>query len=527
MAITIINQKPSNSFHPVANPINLTVNSTNSGNCNFRYICDIYINNVRVFRDKLFPDPTTGYGFFQIARIIQDYSDMGLPLSTQTDAGFYNISSPSRPNSMLSIYCKIGEEYDSSTDCTGSVIQYLSLQTTNTFYSFNGGLNYEDFPSFNFNDYLFTAGAGYTDTKFLTNSPRLLDIGFDDSYYLNFYSLVKPTSDINIRVSINYKDGSIFGVDIPVTIPMLLNTYKHYRIAVGPYNINKLILSGPLTITQWVDNYTIQIIDKGFGPIQYKTEIFTFKLKQPTKYKTRIGFVGLLGNTEYFTFFHKNKKITDIERKNFKKVLNSNYAGNWSYKVGDRSDTTYAINAQDKHTVASYVNRDCPAWLSDLYLSPEVWVQKGPKTLCFWVYPEVISGGGIGGGGVINDNQLSSRIGPVLSGMTRMLFNVGKDHGFKVGDKFYCYPDNDPHYTDYNNIFTIIKLVGDDSLDVGVTFGIYSLTNYVSGFIVKKEDWTMIPIVPTDGTLEEQQRGSKPFVYTLNYMNAYQKTTLR
>ena len=59
MAITIINQKTSNAFYPAGNPINVTVNSNNSGNCNFRYICDFYINGTKVFTDKLFPDPTT------------------------------------------------------------------------------------------------------------------------------------------------------------------------------------------------------------------------------------------------------------------------------------------------------------------------------------------------------------------------------------------------------------------------------------------------------------------------------------
>jgi len=532
MAITVVNQKSSNTFHPVANPINVTVNSNNSGNCNFRYICDIYINGTKVFRDKLFPDPSTGYGFFQLARIIQDYADWGLPLSTQTTGGFYNIASNTRPNSMLSVYCKFGEEYDISTDCSGSVSQYLNLVTSNTFYAFNGVVDYEDFPSFDYTDYLLGQGSwgtGVNTEKFLTNSPRTLDIGYDDSYYLNFYSLTAPTSNafatyIAIRVTTYYKAGGTNVWDIPVTAAMTLNAYKHYRIAVGPYNINEFVGAGPFPITQWVYKYDVQLINS--SNLAAKSETFTFNLKTPTENKTRIGFVGLLGNTEYFNFFHRNKKMTEIERKNYRKTLNSNYSGVWSYRVGDRSETTYSIKAQEKHTVASYVNRDDSAWLSELFLSPEVWVNKGPKTLCFTVYPNQVFSYG-GGAGVDIEVPASARIGPIGSGTTKLFFRVGKDHGLQVGDQFYCYPDDNNLYVDYNNMFTVLALIGDDAVDCGVTYGIFSLTNYVTGFLVKSEPWVRLPVTLDDKSVEEKVRTSKPIEYTINYSMAYEKNTLR
>lgn len=523
MAVSIISNFTSAKFYPASNPINITVNSSNSGNCNFRYICDIYINGTRVFRDKLFPDPSTGYGFFQISRIVQDYMTYGIPATTLTTAGFSAIASAASPNTMLSVYVKIGEEYDSSSDCSGSVQQYLSLATSNTFYAFNGVIAYEDFPSWTYTDYLMGQGSwGATEyeTKFLTNSPRTMDIGYDDSYYLNFYSTTAPTvTDIVIEVTTYYKDGSTNTWEIPA---VATNNYRHYRVAVGPYNINKWAGTGPFPITQWIYKYDVKIINTAYGNPPAKSETFTFNLKVPTENKTRIGFIGLLGNTEYYNFFHRNKKSFDIERKSFKKVLQSNYSGSWTYQVGDRVDTTYAIKASEKHTVASYVNRDVPAWLQEMYMSPEVWVNKGPKVLCFHVYPETstTTSGGSGQG------DPTDRIGPVTSGTVRMLFWVGRDHGLEVGDQFYCYPDDNDSYIDYNNIFTVTN-VYDDYVDCGVTYGIYNLATYVTGFLVKQENWVRLPVIVTDNTVEEKERVSKPIEYTLNYMMAYPKATLR
>jgi hypothetical protein len=172
------------------------------------------------------------------------------------------------------------------------------------------------------------------------------------------------------------------------------------------------------------------------------------------------------------------------------------------------------------------VNRDASAWLGEMFLSPEVWVNKGPKTLCFVVYPNQTFTPG-GGAGVDIETPASARIGPIGSGTTKMYFRVGKDHGLQVGDSFYCYPDNNNLYIDYSNVFTVLALIGDDAVDVGITYGIFSLTNYVTGFLVKRENWVRLPITVDDKSVEEKVKTSKPIEYTVNYSNSYEKNTLR
>jgi hypothetical protein len=47
------------------------------------------------------------------------------------------------------------------------------------------------------------------------------------------------------------------------------------------------------------------------------------------------------------------------------------------------------------------------------------------------------------------------------------------------------------------------------------------------GIVQKKENWSILPIVISDNTVEVKQRTARPIEYTLNYRTAYQKTTLR
>lgn len=517
MAITIINQKTSNAFYPAGNPINVTVNSNNSGNCNFRYICDFYINGTKVFTDKLFPDPTTGYGFFQCSRVIQDYINNALPTTSQITGGVYSLASTGTPQPLVSVYFKFGEEYDSTSNCTGPVTQYTNLSTSNTFYVFNAALDYEDWPSYT--DTPYRLNWSTSERKFLTNSPRSIDIGFNESYYLDLIASSAPTNGTHvIWIRTRYFDGGYNDWTIPVGTQ---NAYKLYRIAVGPYNLNKYF-GAPFPITQFVKSYEVAIRNGSNYNLQY-SEQFEFKMRKPKAFETRIGFIERMGSVGYFTFYHRNKKSYAIDRKNYKKLLTSNYSGSWTYQVGDRSDTTYAINANETHAVSSFMNRNMSEYIAaDTFLTTDAWISDDPQCINFRVFPESYSGGSSGGG--VGDPQ--TRIGNPTSGGTKMLFWFEDVSDFSVGDSFYCYPNANATWVDYSNIFTIQSISG-NIVDCGLIYGIFNITNYAEGFIVKMKNWRRLPIVITDTTVEEKQKISKPIEYTINYQMAYNKNTLR
>jgi hypothetical protein len=457
MAITIIQNFTQNKFYPSSNPINCTVNSNNSGKCNFRYICDIYINGTKVVSDKLFPDPTSGYGFFQISRIIQDYIKTEAPKTSYSE--IWNLAANSAsPTSNLEVYCRFGEEYDSTTTCDGDILQYPNLLNSNTFYVFETAIDYEDFPTFNHNNYLF-ATSSQTGKLFLTNLRDDIDVSYNDSYFLDFISL----QTINASFS----------------------------CVVKTYNSSNTLLTTKTYTKSLVKYYTVQVNWSG----TQISELITFNVKAPNAFRTRIGFVGLKGGLENFTFYHRDRKTFNIERKNYERNLQSNYSGQWKYQVGDRGTTTYAIDAKESHVVSSYCSKEVSKWLYELWLSPDVWTYQEPKLYNFR---------------------------PFQDGLY-VKYWIDGEHGLAVGDNVLSFSDNE----DYVDQFSVVSVNG-NIVDFGLLYSVYGATMLdTCGWTQKIDTWSKLPIVPTDNTIEEKQRLGRPIEYTINYQMAYSKTTLR
>ena len=484
MAITIIQNFTQNKFYPSSNPINCTVNSNNSGKCNFRYICDIYINGIKVISDKLFPDPTTGYGFFQISRIIEDYIETEAPKTNYSE--IWNLAAlAASPTANLSVYCRFGEEYDNSVSCDGVILQYTNLQTSNTFYVFQTAIDYEDYPTFNYNNYLF-ATSSQTGKLFLTNLRDDIDVSYNDSYFLDFISLQTINASYSCVVKTYNSSNAIITTK---TYTKSLTSTKRYRLAVGPFDIN--YYEGLPVISPLVSYYTVQVNWAG----SQISELITFKVKAPNAFRTRIAFVGLKGGLEHFTFYHRDRKNYQLERKNYERVLQSNYSGQWKYEVGDRGTTTYATSAKETHIVSSYCSKEVSEWLYELWLSPEVWTYQEPKLYNFRPFQDGIY----------------------------VKYWVDGEHGLVAGDNVLSFSDNE----DYVDQFSVVSVNG-NIVDFGLLYSVYGATMLdTCGQVQKLTTWSKLPIVPIDNSIEVKQRLGRPIEYTLNYQMAYSKTTLR
>ena len=483
--ITIIDQKLTNSFHPVNNPINMTFNSNNSGKCSFRYICDIYVNGVKVFRDKLFPDPSTGYGFFQLNYILSDYIENLIP-KQQEDLVLNVASSATTTRSVNSVYVIVGEEYDSTSNCSGAVAQYLGLSTSNVFNVFNGVLDYEDFLSFDYTKYL----TGYDPTVtalFLTNSPKDIEVGFNEPHYLEFMSLVSPTASY-VRIETTDKDGLSNRIDLPVSPTTLLR--KRYRIGVGPSDINRITQAS--TISDTIIKYTVQLMKD--DSVDYPlTETFNFKVIRPNCFQKRFGFIGRLGSIESFTFYHRDTKSYNIERKTYKKLLQSNYSGKLTYEVGDRSQSTYGMKVSETHKVGTFCSKDNSSWLSEMWLSPNVWLYDLPKLIQFTT---------------------------TLSG-SEFTLHLESNHGLQVADEILLFTEwtSTSEYKRPNK-FTV-QSVDDRSININMTN--VSGDKFYSGWIQPFKKWRMLPVMISDATIEDKQKLTKPIEYNLNYTMAFDK----
>jgi len=495
MAITIVSNFTSGKFYPSANPINTTVTSNNSGKCNFRYICDLYVNGTKVFTDKIFPDPNTGYGFFLLSRVLQDYiTTLGV---TNTSTAFTLGASSTAPSASLSVYCRFGEEYDSSLNCDGTVLQYPNLATSTTFYVYEAAFDYEDYPAYNHTNYLMGTASATASKSFLTNSPREVEVTYNDSYYLDFLSLQPMTSAHRLYIEWTYKDGTSLETWIPSGT---LTNVRRYRLAVGPLNINK-IYNTPV-INQDISSYKIWL---SYGSVK-QSEVFTFKLRDPKIFTTRLGFVGLLGGIENFTFYHRNQKNYAIDRKTYEKTLGRNISNAWSYTVGDRSTTTYKISAQEQHRVSTYCSQDMSEWLYEMWLSPDVWTYRRPEIQEIRIYDEAGTYTG--------------------SPDSRVLFWVNDTTGLSVGDYIMVIPEYIPGYAEFIGRFQIASIVG-NIVDVGATYGSYFPPRQLCAYIYKDTTFDILPVTISDNAIEVKQKTSRPVEYSLNYQMAYSKNTIR
>lgn len=490
--ITIVKNLTLGKFYPSANGINTTISSNNSGRCNFRYIADLYINNIKVFSEKLFPDPKTGWGFFQLNRVIEDYIKTYEvdPNSKSIDLGASLVA----PSAALSVFVKFGEEYDLSLDCSGTVIQYTNLATSNIFYVYQSAFDYEDYPTYDDSKFIVEATGVTSSISFLTNVPsREADVTFNDPYYLDFISndIVNGSWKVNLELT---TINGVLSTYIPVSF---LSKVRRYRLSVGPYNINRifeypLINLGTISYKVWLTWNDIK-----------KTEVFTFRVKSPGEFGTRFGFTGLLGAPESFTFYHRKRKSYNIERANTQRILGRNISGDWKYNVGDRTETTYKVLANEVLSVSTFCDKSNSEWLYEMWLSPNVWEYKKPEldSITIWTAPN-----------------------PVLS--TPVLLLVNDVSKYSPGDFIMVIPEGIVGYSSFIGRYEILDIIG-SGLDIGATWGSFSPPKNMCGFIYKDEEFQKLPITISDNTIEVKQRLGRPIEYGLNFRRAYQKTTLR
>lgn len=507
MAITVIKQQASGKMVPAFNPINFTLNSTNNGACNFRYITDIYINSIYRLRLKTFPDPTTGYGFIQIGRVIEDYIQNYVPV---TGASWLRKSSATSPAPFITVFCRFGEEYDSSANCTGTVTTYPNLVNSNTFYAYNAAIDYEDWPSFDYTNYL-VGTASSTTKKFLTLANREIEATYNDSLDLSFLTTTTPT---NARIVYYRTNGTTATKYIGVTGSS--SGLGYWNLNCGPYDLNlrstgiNLFPNGPaLTmpdITGITDKYEITLMNSA---TQSVSETITVKLKCPKEYRTRIGWIGQYGNVERYTFYHRNRMNYAIERKEYKRFMMRNIGNEWTYAVGDRGRTSLAQISQEQHTVSTFARKEDSAWLTDIWRSNEVWVEKQPDIFNWRVFRQT----------------------------NKMIFQVPPDLNLKVGDQFWVITDfvANPLYSEYNGLLTVAAVYGPDNVyvDCNIPYTApigpftYNITTEAFGIGIKIANYVRLPIMITDTSVEERQRTNRPIEYTIRYDMAYEKNTLR
>lgn len=211
MAITI-ERAPDNIQPTYTDGLFYTISSDKTDEFKYRYIFWVYVNGEKVFKGKSTPNPE-GKGVIDLSEILKTYCNS--TIQTDTDTYVHNTTQYSTytENDVIDYYVRFGEEY--ATSITSSVIQYngddnpgdpvIQTQTRKVFngtYPSNVFSNRQDF---DYAPYVLSGNPiQYQSGLFLTNSPRVMEVGTNDRGTLSFFNYWLGGDDISYGYQARY-----------------------------------------------------------------------------------------------------------------------------------------------------------------------------------------------------------------------------------------------------------------------------------------------------------------------------------
>ena len=138
-----------------------TAASDNTSEPNFKYVFDVYdADGNQLIRSKVFPDPSTGRGYFDVAGVLKNAVDPDwFQISGLT---FYNHVLNNTNNLLIAYSVKIGEEYN--VDGSGITNLNMASGATKAYNSINDQWRKG-------NDYVFAQSSDATAYGYVTNRP--------------------------------------------------------------------------------------------------------------------------------------------------------------------------------------------------------------------------------------------------------------------------------------------------------------------------------------------------------------------
>ena len=364
-------------WSPVYNPIQYTVTGINNTQCNYKYIADVYVDGTYITRLELFPD-LTGSATFEFNRVLQPYVTYDL----NTEKNGFNEA----PNTYCSFQIKFGEQFDDSVACDSIIDVYTNLVISDTRYTWNGVLSYEDWSVYTNDTYKLNVTAV---VPFLSHQPAITSINPGDYAQLMYIQDTDLTTSPVTYLADACRVFTYDSTDALVGEYEILNasstqTNKVFTIGTGYQNIQEYVLGDPSSvvsgpISPFVDEvtyYTVQLYDNTLTTPS--SELKTYKIdKSKTIDARRFVFLGELGNMDSYTFTRTESKISTVARNEFTKL-------NTSFTIRDRGRTVTDVDVTSRFTSNSgWLTVKESRWIAELFNSSEVYLLKSTPYYCY------------------------------------------------------------------------------------------------------------------------------------------------
>lgn len=361
MAITI-DSSPA-SYSSLHGALYFVVTSTNRAVENFKYVCDIYVNNNLVARLKSFPQPASEKGIFNVAPIVRNYwnsyfKPTGSTAFAYTGSDIY-----------VSYQVKFGEDYGGTT--------YTNLQTQSA-----TAYNYVQDYLYNPNSDAFltptkydTAYAGF----YLTNRDKT-QVQFPKSLlgtgklYTSFLSDAENTTK-NISLDITRVNGTTSTNYTGAT-----QSWKDYAlIDISPLGINTYL--GAEVIGEATNYYDVKAKIAGV-----QIDVIRVNLSCTQYDVIPLHFLNSVGGYETFHFTLVNRQSRSIERQSFERLQYEYESATTAMDMVDAYGRLYGgtipFTTKQKLTyklISDWVNFTDYNWLKELIASSEVYLQRGSQ----------------------------------------------------------------------------------------------------------------------------------------------------
>lgn len=253
----------------------------------------------------------------------------------------------------------------------------------------NGSRDEVDWLDFDYTDY--TINTASTTKKFLTDSPRTLDINTGQSAFL--YFIVNSTDSAAEYELKTYSDydggGSLLNtayVENPINDVGGAWNLRYMYLPIGTYdieNVQSALMTGstPSTVFNGAKSYTIQLRDSSNDEV---SELFTYNIDRVcTKYTpVRLHWLNALGGFDSFSFNLKSIEEDEIKRESYVKQHRTFNGTTYAYTKDARGMVDYDVRKAKSLTInTDFLTDEQSAWMLDLVSSPIVYLEQNNELI--------------------------------------------------------------------------------------------------------------------------------------------------
>jgi hypothetical protein len=316
---------------------------------NYKYVIELEINSVQVYRGKYFPHPTSNRGIVDLGSVIREYCVQSF---TGDVGGAMVADEMGEGEWRVSCVVKVREEYGTTTSAV------LLTDSSRVFFNYYNG-RYPGFESL----------SNYDDDV-ISDRPLNISLPFScNNYFIPYYAELSTSFNVVVTGGTSTRTKTI--------TPTTTNTMQLINISPGAINDEY-----PGNFTTSTTSYSVQI-----GTKTYSISIVCEGLYQ----NYFVHFLNKWGGYETMMFNKVSRKTYEIERKSWKqlpyRVSSSGVVSVLNNYTMYKQQTQFAGRFREKLRLNTDWLSDAEyQWLAQLVTSPEVFVEDAGE-----LYPVVMT----------------------------------------------------------------------------------------------------------------------------------------